>query len=203
MRPDWDSYFLAIANITRLRSNCIKRKVGSLVVKNNIVVGLGYNGTPKNTPNCFDNGCERCYSQHQQKQINNTSTQGIDLDKCICIHAELNAILAANCNLQNAVLYSTLEPCINCAKAIVQCGITKIVFINHYEHTNKRITQNLYKQANVQTTQLHIDINSIIEWEKQQHPNQNQHHPTKSHTHTQPNHTPTKSTTPPPNHTQP
>lgn len=167
MRPDWDSYFLAIANITRLRSNCIKRKVGSIVVKNNVVVGLGYNGTPKNTVNCFDNGCERCCLQHQQKQIDSKSTQGIDLDKCICIHAELNSILAANCNLENATLYSTLEPCINCAKAIVQCGITRIVFINDYKHTHKHIIQDLYTQANIQLHKLDMNIDTIVSWENQ------------------------------------
>jgi dCMP deaminase len=169
MRPDWDSYFLAIAFLTRLRSNCIKRKVGSIVVKNNVVVGLGYNGTPKNTTNCFENGCERCNSQHSQKLSQpSNSFQGVDIDKCICLHAELNAILASNSNIEGSTLYSTLEPCINCAKAIVQCGIKKVVFINHYEHTNRLITQQLYQQAKVQTIQIPINIDTIVSWELEQ-----------------------------------
>lgn len=162
MRPDWDSYFLAIAFLTRLRSNCIKRKVGCVIVKNNIVVGLGYNGTPKNTTNCFDQGCERCNTQHQSSE----SHKGIDIDKCVCLHAELNAILAAKENLEECTLYSTLEPCINCSKCIVQTGIKRVLFIEKYNHTHSNVAADLFKQAKVQKQQKNMSIDTILEWEK-------------------------------------
>ena len=167
MRPDWDTYFLSIVYLTRLRSNCIKRKVGSLVVKDRVIVGLGYNGTPTNTINCFDGGCNRCCSQSQDGFIEtcgkrrklDVSFRGVDLDKCVCLHAELNAILASNTNLQGSTLYSTLEPCLDCAKVITQCGITRVVYINEY--LNNTIIDNLYKSAGILVEQCEMTMDMI------------------------------------------
>ena len=84
MRPSWHEYFLKIAQLTSERSNCCKRKVGAVVVKKNRILGLGYNGTPVGTLNCFEGGCTRC---------TNTKTAGHNLDFCMCLHAEDNALL--------------------------------------------------------------------------------------------------------------
>jgi deoxycytidylate deaminase len=83
-RPLWDDYFMAVAHILANRSNCIKQKVGAILVKNGRILSTGYNGTPKGMINCFEGGCERC----NNKEI----TQGISLDTCWCIHAEQNAV---------------------------------------------------------------------------------------------------------------
>jgi dCMP deaminase len=83
-RPSWDDYFMAVAHILADRCNCIKQKVGALLVKNNRILSTGYNGTPGKIENCYKGGCTRC---------NDLSiSQGKDLDTCFCLHAEENAV---------------------------------------------------------------------------------------------------------------
>ena len=56
-RPGWDEYFMRIACVAALRSNCMKRKVGAVIVRDKRVISTGYNGTPRGTENCFEGGC--------------------------------------------------------------------------------------------------------------------------------------------------
>jgi dCMP deaminase len=124
-RPSWDEYFIGITKLTSERSNCIKRKVGCIIVKNKRILSLGYNGTPVNTKNCYEGGCHRC------SNIENTSATNLDL--CMCLHAEENAILfVSKEDLKNSTMYVTLIPCISCVKKILQCGISRVVYINNY-----------------------------------------------------------------------
>ncbi len=124
-RPSWQKYFYSIAELTKERSNCIKRKVGCIIVKDNRIVSLGYNGTPQGMENCFSGGCERC---------NNLNIKsGENLDKCLCLHAEENALLFVSKNdLLDSDLYVTLIPCIGCVKKIIQCGIKNVFFGEYY-----------------------------------------------------------------------
>jgi dCMP deaminase len=123
-RPSWDEYFITIAKLTSERSNCIKRKVGCIIVKDNRILCLGYNGTPRGMLNCFEGGCARC---------NANCTTATNLDTCLCLHAEENALLfLSQRNIQDATLYVTLLPCISCAKKIVQCKLKRVVYINNY-----------------------------------------------------------------------
>lgn len=124
-RPTWEEYFYSIAELTKERSNCIKRKVGCIIVKDYRIISLGYNGTPKGMKNCFDGGCIRC---------NNTDIKsGELLDECLCLHAEENALLfVSKEDLKNSDLYVTLIPCIGCIKKIIQCGIKRIFFGEYY-----------------------------------------------------------------------
>jgi acetyltransferase-like isoleucine patch superfamily enzyme len=89
-RPSWDTYFINIAKLTSERSNCIKRRVGCILVKNKRILSLGYNGTPVGTLNCYQGGCKRCYDQWCN---NNVDSAAKSLDLCMCLHAEENAIL--------------------------------------------------------------------------------------------------------------
>jgi dCMP deaminase len=122
---------MSIAHIVSNRSNCIKQKVGAIIVKNNRILSTGYNGTPSKLTNCYEGECPRCNSDN----IN----QGEDLDKCFCIHAEENALLEIGKSLaDNATLYTTVYPCLLCSKLMIQCGITKVVYDRDYktEHTD-------------------------------------------------------------------
>ena len=146
-RPTWDQYFIKIAKLTCERSNCIKRKVGSIIVKDNRILSLGYNGTPCGVKNCFEGGCERCYKQW----ISKTENKGRELDLCICLHAEENALLfVSKTDLENATIYITLFPCISWFKKILQCKIKRMVYLEDY---NKEM----------QNTVLEISNNVIIE----------------------------------------
>ena len=124
-----DQYFIKIAKLTSERSNCIKRNVGAIIVKDNRILSLGYNGTPCGMKNCFEGGCNRCFEQWQSKKEH----KGKDLELCICLHAEENALLFVPKNdLNNATIYITLFPCISCFKKILQCKIKRIVYLEDY-----------------------------------------------------------------------
>ena len=74
---------MSVAHMVANRANCIKRRIGAVIVKANRIVSTGYNGTPYRIANCIDGGCQRC---------NSDVRQGVSLDKCFCIHAEENAV---------------------------------------------------------------------------------------------------------------
>ena len=151
-RPTWDEYFIKIAKLTSERSNCIKRKVGCIIVKDNRILSLGYNGTPSKMKNCYEGGCQRCMEQYN----NSEHISGKNLDMCMCLHAEENAMLFVPKNeLNNSVLYVTLMPCISCVKKIIQCGIKKVIYIEDY---NIELTQLSTKML----LEVKIDIQQII-----------------------------------------
>ena len=66
-RPNWDTYFMLEAEIAKLRSNCLSRQVGCVIVKDNRQISTGYNGTPSGIKNCFDGGCPRCLDKQNNK----------------------------------------------------------------------------------------------------------------------------------------
>jgi dCMP deaminase len=83
-RPSWQDYFMSVAHIVAQRSNCVKQKVGTVIVRDGRILATGYNGTPAGIKNCYEGGCERC---------NMNVEQGLDLDKCFCLHSEENAVI--------------------------------------------------------------------------------------------------------------
>lgn len=125
-RPGWDEYFMQIARIVALRSNCVKRKVAALIVKDRRIISTGYNGTPRGVTNCNQGGCPRC---------NSLAASGTRLDECVCSHGEENAIVQAayhGISIKDSTLYSTFSPCLQCTKMIINAGIREVVFNAHY-----------------------------------------------------------------------
>lgn len=121
-RPGWDEYFMRIAMIVALRSNCMKRKVAAVVVKDRRIISTGYNGTPRGVKNCNEGGCPRC---------NALADSGTRLDECLCSHAEENAIVQAayhGISVKGATLYSTFSPCLICTKIVINAGIERVVY---------------------------------------------------------------------------
>lgn len=121
-RPDWDEYFMRIAQMVGLRSNCMKRKVAAIVVKDRRIISTGYNGTPRGVTNCNEGGCPRC---------NGLADSGTQLGECLCSHAEENAIVQAayhGITVKGATLYSTCSPCLICSKIIINAGIERVVY---------------------------------------------------------------------------
>lgn len=146
-RPGWDVYFMRLARLAESRSNCVKRRVGAIISSNNRVVSTGYNGTPRNTLNCREGGCERC---------GHGAARGTELSACLCLHAEENAIIeAGRLRAEGATLYCTTRPCLGCAKQIVQTGIVRVVFEREYaaEHDSA----SLFALAGVRCEQLDLD----------------------------------------------
>ena len=128
MRPDWDEYYMNIARAVSARSNCVRRKVGALIIVGRAIISTGYNGTPMGVRNCAEGGCPRCLSK---------AAPGEGYDACVCVHAEQNsiALAARHGNATNGgILYTTLRPCFSCAKESIQAGIREVVFEAPFEY---------------------------------------------------------------------
>lgn len=133
-REQLDRRYLRMARIWAENSYCIRRKVGALLVKDQMIISDGFNGTPAG----FENVCE--------------NSDG--LTKPYVLHAEANAITKvarSNNSSEGSTLYVTASPCLECAKLIIQSGIRRVVFNELY-----RITDgiDLLKRAGVEV--MHI-----------------------------------------------
>lgn len=119
-----DLSYLRMAQIWAQNSYCKKDKVGALVVKNNSIIGDGFNGTPSGFPNI----CE--------DEIDENLVTRKDV-----LHAETNAIskIAKSTNSSfGSTMYITREPCVNCAKLMIQCGIVRVVIYSGYKSTHTK-----------------------------------------------------------------
>lgn len=145
-RPTWDHYFMSLARLAELRSNCMKRRVGAVLVHHNRVLSTGYNGTPRRLPNCNTGGCPRCN--------HNGSRCGEQLDQCVCLHAEENAVLEATGGqrVEGATVYCTTKPCLGCAKMMVQVGVGRVVWEREYSELHD--SEALFERAGVVCEQL-------------------------------------------------
>lgn len=152
-RPSWPEYFLNLAYVVKTRSNCLRMSVGVVVVKDRMIIATGYNGTPAGIKNCFEGGCQRCMDRHNEVLKENERK-----DLCICIHAEQNALLQAayhGTSSKGAQLYSTVAPCIQCAKHIINAGITKVIYAEQYQDA---LGIDLLKQAGVETERVAVNV---------------------------------------------
>ena len=130
-RPDWDTYFMDIAHVVKTRSNCSRRNVAAVIVKDRRIISTGYNGTPRGVRNCNEGGCPRCASN---------APSGTGLGECICSHAEENSITQAayhGISTKGATIYVTLSPCLMCSKMIVNAGIREVVYDEEYSVTEQ------------------------------------------------------------------
>jgi dCMP deaminase len=145
MRPTWDEYFMSIARVVAMRSNCMKRKVAAIIVKDMRVVSTGYNGTPRGARNCNEGGCPRC---------NGMAASGTALDECLCCHGEENAITQAayhGTSLKGSTLYTTFAPCLLCTKMIINSGIVEVVYNQDYPLNDTALS--LLKECGVKLRQ--------------------------------------------------
>lgn len=125
VRPSWDEYFMQIAEVTKTRADCLRKRVGAVIVRDKRIIATGYNGTPSGIENCTNGGCNRCLRREKGEL-----QMGEQKDTCICIHAEQNAILQAaihGTSTKDGTMYVTEIPCWQCAKLIINSGIKKIV----------------------------------------------------------------------------
>ena len=148
-RPNWDEYFLGIARVVALRSNCVKRKVAAVIVKDKRIISTGYNGTPRGVKNCNEGGCPRC---------NQMTSPGTKLDECLCSHGEENAITQSayhGVNIKDATLYTTYSPCLLCTKMIINSGIREVVF--NVDYPMGEVSMGLLKEAGIEVRKVKID----------------------------------------------
>lgn len=123
-RPSWDQTFGTIAEVWSQRSTCSRRQVGAVVVKDNRVIGQGYNGVASGRTHCSDGGCPRGSLSYADVP------PGADYNQypCFAIHAEHNAILQAGLPAcHGAVIYVTDKPCQQCSNLIEHAGIREVI----------------------------------------------------------------------------
>ena len=145
LRPTWDQYFMQLASLGAQRSNCMKRRVGCVIVEDKRVISTGYNGTPRGLKNCADGGCPRC---------NDGQGSGVGLGTCLCLHAEENALLEAGRGRirKGTILYCDTCPCLTCSIKIAQVGISEVVYSQGYSMDGE--TADVFKQAGVRLRQF-------------------------------------------------
>lgn len=134
-RPDWDEYLMGIALAVRARANCLGNRVGAVLAVNERIISTGYNGTPADTANCDEGGCDRCANRDRHGA-------GRDYDLCICVHAEQNALLAAarfGIAVEGATLYTTMRPCFGCTKELLQAGISAVRYLHEWRHPDDSV----------------------------------------------------------------
>lgn len=125
-RPSWDEYFMGITELVAGRSTCTRRKVGAVAVLGKRILATGYNGAPARLDHCLEIGCLR-----EKEGI----PSGQRHELCRGLHAEQNVIIQAakhGINIAGATIYCTTQPCVICAKMLINSGIERIVIRDGY-----------------------------------------------------------------------
>ena len=117
-RPSWDQYFMGIAFEVAKRSTCPRARVGAIIVRDKRILTTGYNGAPSGLPHCTEVGCLMVGGH------------------CVrTLHAEQNAIIQAalhGVSVAGGTIYVTHQPCLTCAKMIINAGIERVVYGGQY-----------------------------------------------------------------------
>jgi len=140
-RPSWDEYFMEVTRQVATRSTCLRRHVGAVIVKDKRILCTGYNGAPAGFPHCSETGCLR-----RQLDIPSGERQEI----CRGLHAEQNAIIQGalhGVSVRDAQMYVTHQPCITCAKMIINAGIGRVVCFDHYPD---KLARTFLQQAGIE-----------------------------------------------------
>jgi dCMP deaminase len=144
-RPSWDEYFLELANLVAKRSTCLRRCVGAVLVKDKRILATGYNGAPRGLAHCLDIGCLR-------DKLKIPSGERHEL--CRALHAEQNALIQASLygvSVRDSTLYATNQPCVICAKMLINAGIKEIVISDGYPD---KMAMDFLKEAKIKVRKV-------------------------------------------------
>jgi len=144
-RPSWDEYFLEVAKLVSKRSTCLRRSVGAVLVKDKRILATGYNGAPRGLKHCIEIGCLR-----QKLKI----PSGERHELCRALHAEQNALIQASLygiSVKGSSLYATNQPCVICAKMLINAGIKEIVISQGYPD---KMAMEFLKQAKIKVRKI-------------------------------------------------
>ncbi|MDD4899541.1 MAG: cytidine/deoxycytidylate deaminase family protein [Candidatus Omnitrophica bacterium] len=145
-RPTWDEYFLEVANLVAKRSTCHRRHVGAVLVKDKRILATGYNGAPSGLKDCLEIGfCVR-------EKLGIPSGERHEL--CRALHAEQNVIIQAalhGVGTRGSILYLTNQPCIICAKMLINAAIKEIVIAGDYPD---KMAMDFLKEAGIKIRKL-------------------------------------------------
>lgn len=145
VRPDWAEYFMEIARVVSTRSSCLRRQVGAVLVKNRQILATGYNGVPRGLRHCSERGCLR-------EQLGVPSGERHEL--CRGLHAEQNAIIQAAYHgiaIDGAEIYCTHQPCVVCAKMLVNAAVVTVCFAGPYPDA---LAMEVFEEAGTRLVQM-------------------------------------------------
>jgi len=123
-RISFDELWIGIVLLLEKRSTCLRRKVGAVIVKDNVLLSTGWNGAPSGMKHC-----DVCIRKRDG------IPSGTRLEYCKAVHAEQNALLQCikkQTNCEGATLYCSNSPCVTCAKLLIQLKIKRIVYLEEY-----------------------------------------------------------------------
>ncbi len=139
-RPSWDEYFMQITFQVAKRSTCPRAAVGAVIVRDKRILTTGYNGAPANLPHCTEVGCL------------------IVNGHCVrTLHAEQNAIIQGalhGVDVSHSTIYVTHQPCLTCAKMIINAGIERVVYAGQYPD---ELAQQFLKDAGVELVKFNVE----------------------------------------------
>jgi dCMP deaminase len=136
---------MEIARVVARRSTCLRNNVGAVIVKDKRILSTGYNGAPRNMEHCLDIGCIR-----ERQNI----PSGTRHELCRAVHAEQNAIIQSalhGVGIAGATVYCTHQPCILCAKMLINAHIKRVVFETSYPDKE---ALDFFKTAKVEVVHL-------------------------------------------------
>lgn len=158
-----DIAYLKMARQWASNSYAIRLNVGCVIVKNDQIISDGFNGTPSGMPNVCeyvpDDASDKCYFPTSKEELQTYAEDGWQLvTHPYVLHAESNALAKCAKNgvsVAGATLYVTDEPCMECAKLIIQCGIKRVVYARQY-----RLHQGLelLRQCNINVEQIAMNL---------------------------------------------
>ena len=155
MAISWDEYFMGLAHLSAMRSKDPNTQVGACIVdEDHKVVSIGYNGMPR--------GCQ------DDKMPWEREGGFLTTKYAYVVHAELNAILNSPRSVKNCTLYVSLFPCNECAKAIIQSGIKKVIYeSDKYDGTDGNIaSKRMLNDAGIELVQLPFEVKVNLETNK-------------------------------------
>ncbi|OZU89910.1 ComE operon protein 2 [Virgibacillus indicus] len=144
-RISWDQYFMAQSHLLALRSTCTRLMVGATIVRDKRIIAGGYNGSVSGSVHCIDEGCFV-----------------IDGHCVRTVHAEANALLQCakfGVPTENADIYVTHFPCLQCCKQLIQSGINTVYYAEDYK--NHEYAVELFKEAGVETKKVELDYLAV------------------------------------------
>ena len=156
-RPTWDEYFTAMCRTVRLRATCDRGRNGVVIVKGKRILTTGYVGSPAGMPHCDDAGHIIKETKHEDGRISKHCLR--------TTHAEINAITQAakeGISIDEGIMYTLLEPCLHCAKAIINSGIKKVICEKKYHEALD--ARDLFEKAGIEVQYL---TNELMEYDEQ------------------------------------
>lgn len=144
-RPNWNQYFMQIAQVAASRSTCLRRNVGAILVRDKTVLATGYNGAPSGLSHCAEVGCLR-----NEYKV----PSGERHELCRALHAEQNTITQAACHgvsVEGADIYTTHLPCSLCLKMLLNIKIGTIYYLQGYPD---QLAEQMIKDTGIRVEKL-------------------------------------------------